>query len=498
MTLSNAIHKFSLNLDNRYFISKPKMLLAISGSFAFLAFIAKSNRTISCAFALGSALIGLGTLYKWKHICTLIAHDELNIPFYPSLNHDNAFRENNHGPATLAYKKLDFGQKIPVMNLQEVPGSFCIGYHQGMLLGENIWKLSRQVLPLMHYVITHKHNDPSQNGLKCPLEDLTLLVDTSDELQGICTGVEDWGDKYGISIDKKELHYLLRKSHLLRDAYKAIGSSSTIVCKDPANGQLLVARSIEWMSVGTIGQQLYSMLYNVDLGDEKLTIWSHTFPGFIGCITCANSKGLYAFVNELGNTSRGNGTPYSFLVKQIIETCTTVDEAEKKIIELQKYDGSFSSFSLTLVDNAAAAVFHFYPGGMTNELKSIAWNEDGASDQQDYELVSIVNGVFKRSLPIDGTPLIVTNHVSVKAGTYVDQSLSSKTSKKRHDAIRQTFSTTEDLEMAQRIVKMLHSATEKNTIGIYLFDVSAKTVAIGCDNYNAGQLIPKVQSGSIF
>lgn len=502
--LVDKAYECSLRLDDKLFVRRPKLALVASGCFATLAAVYTAYRP----FTLGCSLfLGLMTLYKWKHIVSHIAFEMLHLPYSPSLNHRFAFFRERYGYATLDHKVLNPDQIVPTLDLTQINTAECWGYHQGVVLGEQIWRLYEQALPLMFAEAAKERNDPHQSQLDSNVKNLSINDDERSELQGLSMGCQKWGKDRGVEIDQVALYNFLHRAHVLPDTYKAIGSGSalkmgcsTIVWKDPISKKFMAARSLDWVSLGTLGTQLHSKLYNVTLNDKVLRIWSHTMPGFIGCATCANSEGLIAIVNELGVTAKGFGTPYSLYVKRLIESCISVEDVEKCIVKFQADQNSSaaSSFSLTVIDNATAALFHFYPGGVMNELQSVKWDENAKlSKSKSLPLKRVAQGVFKRALPEDGTPLVVTNHAYTKHGRYIKNSVCDGTSRKRCEAIWDVYSENPSLDLEIKIKKMLQAASETATIGVYIFDIYNGTVQLGNDNYNAGALIPFLKSGTV-
>lgn len=461
-----------------------------------------------------TAGVGLSskTAWTWRHIASHILHDTYSFSYTPSINHSSlAPRAIEMNTISISQKKITENQTLPVLEFSPNSSATWVrGSLQGLILGQEIYDFKHQVLPLMISEASRERNDPNKSYLKSNIKNLHIPQNCREELKGIKLGYQEWAINNGISEINDDVMEFLYAGHTLTDTYKAVGSGhglrqlgcSTIVMKDPVSRDIIVGRLLDWVSLGIIGQNLYLKSYYVPYNKENMRVFFHSFPGFIGGLTCWNQKGLVAIVNELGVTTLGKGTPYNLFVKEIIEQASSVSEARKKIIGWQADENTraASSFTLTLVDTHEAAMLFFYPSGKdeSNEdhpLKSVPWPKEKSSvlTSKEYPMQKIAYGVYQRTLESCDEPLVVTNHAYIRMDEYIENSICDDTTKQRLERIFVACICSEKESAERRVTKMLQAAGEMATIGAYIFNVTQGELKIGCDNYNAAQLIPQMQ-----
>ncbi len=95
------------------------------------------------------------------------------------------------------------------------------------------------------------------------------------------------------------------------------------------NGEVIHARVLDYMS--KIGLQNYAVvMVFMPKGYNK---WlSQSYAGIIGTVTAMNEKGLAMGEMGGGGVGKWDGLPMTFLMRRVMEECTTVDEA----LELMK------------------------------------------------------------------------------------------------------------------------------------------------------------------
>lgn len=500
----------------------PKLMLITGLGLGAIGLISsQSGYTALGAIPLLSFSTSLGliskTAWTWKHIASHLLHDTYNFSYTPSLNHSTlAPRAIEMNQTTIIKRKITNNQKLPFfdLSLHSIEPKIR-GYIQGLVLGQEIYDMKHQVLPLMVSEASRERNDTHKTYLKSNIKNLHIPQNCYEEMIGIREGYQNWAANNHVSETNDEVMEFLLMGHTLTDTYKAIGSGhgltqmgcSTIVLKDPSSKDIIVGRLLDWVSLGTIGQNLYLKSYYVPHQEENMCVFSHTFPGFIGGLTCWNQKGLVAIVNELGTTTLGKGTPYSIFVKELIEQSTSFKEAHQKIILWQgeEKNRAASSFTLTLADTHEAAMYFFYSSGIPDSqgyisLQSCAWSPETTSNltSKEFPFTKIAYGVYQRSLMDVDEPLVVTNHAYIRMNEYIQNSICDDTTKQRLERIFATYSQTVNESGEKRVEKMLQAAGEMATIGAYIFNVTQGKLRIGNDNYNAAKLIPQMKETDMY
>lgn len=492
----------------------PKEMVINGIVFSALGLMLVSDlRVRSLVLSSGIGLV-CKTAWNWKHLANHMLHDICNFSYAPKINHRALVPEvfNTH-QLSLKLERNGTNQELPVLKLPEASSSPSErGFIQGYLFGKQIFELKNQVLPLMVSQASSERDDASKAYLKANIVNLNIPRNCSDEMQEIAAGYRKWAQEMGVNEPAEEVEKFLKIGHILTDTYKAIGSGhglgkvgcSTIAFRDPSSQDLIVGRLLDWVSLGKIGETLYIKSYCVPLQQDSMRVYFHTFPGFIGGLTCWNDRGVVAIVNELGITTCGSGTPYNLFVKEIIEQSPSVDDARKKIIEWQAdtKTRAASSFTLTIADAKQASTFYFYPSGFAvdekNELKSKLWGCATELPGNELPLEKIAPGVYMRSLNQSNDPLIVTNHAYLKLNEYIENSICDDTTQERLERICKANKQHANESGEKRMEKMLRAAGEMATIAAYVFNVKKGKLRIGNDNYNAAALLPQMREFNLY
>jgi predicted choloylglycine hydrolase len=96
---------------------------------------------------------------------------------------------------------------------------------------------------------------------------------------------------------------------------------------------------------------------------KKHAFASVGFPGLVGCLSGMNDAGLALAVHEVRMTAdfspilNPKGEPYTLCFREILEQCTTIDEAEKLLRTSQRS----TILSLAICDRKGGAVFEMTP-----------------------------------------------------------------------------------------------------------------------------------------
>jgi isopenicillin-N N-acyltransferase like protein len=146
------------------------------------------------------------------------------------------------------------------------------------------------------------------------------------------------------------------------DLYRGgFGCSSLIV--EPsrsATGAPIFGRNLDFINVGTLNRYTLVTVYRPE---GKRAFASVAFPGLFGCLSGMNDAGLALAVHEVYVSRDGSpmfdpeGVPYTFLFREILETCKTVDEAEKLLRSRRRT----TKLNLAVCDRQSSAVFEFTP-----------------------------------------------------------------------------------------------------------------------------------------
>ncbi len=105
---------------------------------------------------------------------------------------------------------------------------------------------------------------------------------------------------------------------------------SGVAVRDGAttDGQIIHARVLDYMS--GLGLQRYAQL--MVYMPQGRNVWaSQSYAGFIGTVTAMNEKGLAMGEMGGGGVGKWDGLPMSFMMRRVMEECSTVDEALKLI-----------------------------------------------------------------------------------------------------------------------------------------------------------------------
>ena len=148
----------------------------------------------------------------------------------------------------------------------------------------------------------------------------------------------------------------------IMDVYRgSLGCSSLIVAADrSATKGPLFGRNLDFPTLGILDK--YSLV-TVHRPNGKHAFASIGFPGLFGCLSGMNDAGLALAVHEVFFARDGapifnpKGVPYMFCFRQILEECTTVEEAEKLLRATERT----TILSLALCDRDNAVVLEMTP-----------------------------------------------------------------------------------------------------------------------------------------
>ncbi len=151
-------------------------------------------------------------------------------------------------------------------------------------------------------------------------------------------------------------------ANVLPDVYRGgFGCSSIVVEADhSATGGPLFGRNLDFYTLGMLTQ--YSLV-TVRRPNGKHAFVAVGFPGMFGVLSGMNDAGLTLAVHEVfvsrdgGSMFNPKGEPYTFCFRRILETCSTVAEAEKLLRAAKRT----TLVSLSVCDLKHDAVFEITP-----------------------------------------------------------------------------------------------------------------------------------------
>jgi hypothetical protein len=145
------------------------------------------------------------------------------------------------------------------------------------------------------------------------------------------------------------------------DLKKFLACSAILVeSQRSATGGPLLGRNLDYPSLGYIHQ--YSLV-TVYRPTGKHAFVSIGFPGLVGCLSGMNDAGLAVAVLEVFDVKSGepsfnaNGIPYALCYRQLLEECTTIAEAQKRLERLPRT----ATTNLVLADRSGIAVLEVTP-----------------------------------------------------------------------------------------------------------------------------------------
>lgn len=150
---------------------------------------------------------------------------------------------------------------------------------------------------------------------------------------------------------------LMTALNLIPDLAKLGGCSTLIVEPErSATGKPIFGRNLDWPPFEQLPEHSLIVVFRAT---GKHQVACVTFPVLLGCLSGMNDAGLCLTINEIRASKDGSsprnvaGVPMMMLFRQILEECTTLDEAEKML----KAADRTTYFSLTACDTKQGCVF---------------------------------------------------------------------------------------------------------------------------------------------
>jgi len=153
---------------------------------------------------------------------------------------------------------------------------------------------------------------------------------------------------------------LIITANLLWDMKKLGCSTLFVAGARSATGGPLMGRNFDFQTLGVLGQYSLVIVYRPE---GKHAFAAVAFPGLIGPVSAMNDAGLSLAVLDVHAAADGSqafdftGTPLLAMLRQIMETCTTVAEAEKLLKETRRT----TRINLAVCDRSGGAVFELTP-----------------------------------------------------------------------------------------------------------------------------------------
>ncbi len=150
-----------------------------------------------------------------------------------------------------------------------------------------------------------------------------------EEMKGMADSFKDYDPDYRI----------LLFFHVLHDLGHNFASSAFAVSKDAMpDGRLLIGRNSDLGNEGTFDNLKTVIFYEPDKGNSFVSI---CWPAMVGVISGMNDKGIVVSVMSSRSADVSmEGMPISFLLKMILQSANTIDEAIKIISETPRMSSS--------------------------------------------------------------------------------------------------------------------------------------------------------------
>jgi isopenicillin-N N-acyltransferase like protein len=259
------------------------------------------------------------------------------------------FREARSDGAELKYIN-----GLPVLLVSGTPEE--IGRQKAVLTAETVKKIADYPRQLLEHS-SRKDRAPKFREMSQLLA-RQLPADYRAELRA-------FADHSGIDRDLGIL------ANTLADIYRGSFSCSSLIVEPErsATGGPLFGRNLDFYTLGLLDK--YSLV-TVHRPQGKHAFVSIGFPGLFGCISGMNDAGLALAVHEVFLAHDGaaifnpKGMPYAFCFRQILEQCTTVEEAEK----LLRASERTTILSLAVCDRRRSVVLEMTPQSVASRRAS--------------------------------------------------------------------------------------------------------------------------------
>jgi isopenicillin-N N-acyltransferase like protein len=240
--------------------------------------------------------------------------------------------------------ELKYINDLPVLSVSGTPEE--IGRQKAILTAGMLKTIANYPLRLLERS-SHKERLPKYLEMSKALA-RQLPADHRDELRA-------FAEQSGIDRDLGIL------ANTLPDIYRDISCSSLIVEPEKsATGGPLFGRNLDFYTLNLLDK--YSLV-TVYRPNGKHAFAAVGFPGLFGCLSGMNDAGLTLAVHEVflahdaASIFNPKGMPYTFCFRQMLEQCTTIEEAEKLLRATERT----TILSLALCDRRHSGVLEMTP-----------------------------------------------------------------------------------------------------------------------------------------
>ncbi|MCS7160281.1 MAG: C45 family peptidase, partial [Gemmatales bacterium] len=162
-------------------------------------------------------------------------------------------------------------------------------------------------------------------------------------------------------------HEGLLAGNTLFDIKRVVHCSAVIVQVRPVQGDansqasLLLGRNLDFPTLGYLHK--YSLV-SVYRPRDRYAFVAVGFPGMIGVLSGMNEHGLCVAMLEVYESGDGSppfdgkGIPYAVCLRQLLEECRTVEEADRRLREMPHT----CYYNLAICDTRTGGVFEVSPG----------------------------------------------------------------------------------------------------------------------------------------
>ncbi len=213
-------------------------------------------------------------------------------------------------------------RKTWIVQLEGAP--FDLGYQHGRLLKHRLKvPLAGHPLPL----VSRWLNQPYERWrTQAPHYEQFIPPHLIEEMRGIAAGA---GIDYRDILTEHTFLEPLRAPAC--SAYAAFGKAT-------ADGTMVVGYNLEHHGLGVA--EKFTMVFDVrpDRGHRFISI---SWPGFAGSMAAMNDRGLVAVLHNAGSKHiSSDGLPYAFLVREIVQSSATVEEAQEYLKHARRTIGN--------------------------------------------------------------------------------------------------------------------------------------------------------------
>ena len=212
-------------------------------------------------------------------------------------------------PAEVEGGKLEVHEGTPLLRMRGTP--YECGYQHGRLLGEHVRILFDRYLKL--FAGNFRYDLDLARTMERYIPQKYV-----DEMRGLAEGADIPYDVVLVSTCFLDIH--------------KVAACSTFVVHDASSksGEIMMGRNLDFPALGVAHRvNLVSVYESKDAPPFASVAW----PGFLGCLSGMNARGLaLAMMLVYGHTRSDhlNGVPFALHYRDVLESCSNVDEAVER------------------------------------------------------------------------------------------------------------------------------------------------------------------------